>query len=130
MVEENRARATGAWLLRQPQRAAGFLGSHAGGGKPARRTQEFGVEHRAGVWEDWIVTVSGDDLTPYIELAKHHEWHTLDLAAAAAGPPGRWASPKGGRRDRAREALADLRHRLERLERKLAGERVNSSEAE
>ena len=33
----------------------------------------------------WIGTVSGDDLTPYIELAKHHEWHTLDLARARLG---------------------------------------------
>ena len=42
-------------------------------------------DEAAGVWEDWIGTVSGDDLTPYIELAKHHEWHTLDLAAARLG---------------------------------------------
>ena len=88
-------------------------------------------DEAAGVWEDWIVTVSGDDLTPYIELAKHHEWHTLDLAAArgwaawALGIAEGW--PPGIART---EALADLRHRLERLERKLAGERVNSSEAE
>ena len=83
------------------------------------------------VWEAWIGTLAGDDLTPYVELAKHHEWHTLDLAAARG-----WAAwalriaegcPPGSARA---EAAADLRHRLERLERKLAGERVNSSEAE
>ena len=39
-------------------------------------------DEAAEVWESWIGSVSGDDMTPYIELAKHHEWHTLDLAAA------------------------------------------------
>jgi len=76
----------------------------------------------AELWELWIGTVAGDDLTPYIELAKHHEWHTLDLAAARG-----WAAwalrivegwPPGLTRE---EAAVDLRHRLERLARKLAG---------
>jgi len=79
-------------------------------------------DEAAGVWEDWIGTVAGADLTPYIELAKHHEWHTLDLAAARG-----WAAwalriaegwPPGPVRT---EALTDLRHRLERVARKLAG---------
>jgi uncharacterized protein len=79
-------------------------------------------DEAAEVWEDWISSVAGDDLTPYVELAKHHEWHTLDLAAARG-----WAAwalriaegwPPGSARA---EALADLRHRLERVERKLAG---------
>jgi hypothetical protein len=79
-------------------------------------------EEAAEVWELWISTVAGDDLTPYIELAKHHEWHTLDLAAARG-----WAAwalriaegwPPGFART---EALADLRHRLARVERKLGG---------
>ena len=83
------------------------------------------------VWEAWIGTLAGDDLTPYVELAKHHEWHTLDLPAARG-----WAAwalriaegwPPGTARA---EAAADLQHRLDRLERKLAGERVKSSEAE
>jgi hypothetical protein len=82
-------------------------------------------DEAAGVWEDWISTVTGDDLTPYIELAKHHEWHTLNLAAARGWTA--WALciaegwPSGGART---EAVADLRHRLERLERKLAGSAV------
>jgi hypothetical protein len=79
-------------------------------------------DEAAGVWEDWIGTVAGDDLTPYIELAKHHEWHTLDLTAARG-----WAAwalriaegwPPGSART---EAVADLRHRLARVERKLVG---------
>ena len=106
------------------------LRQSAGGPEMAQILRELGylykrLERRdeaAGVWEDWIVTVSGDDLTPYIELAKHHEWHTLDLAAARG-----WAAwalriaegwPPGIART---EALADLRHRLERVERKLGG---------
>ena len=39
-------------------------------------------DEAAEVWETWISAVPGADLTPYIELAKHHEWQTLDLAAA------------------------------------------------
>ena len=85
-------------------------------------------DEAVGVWEDWIGTVAGDDLTPYIELAKHHEWHTLDLAAARG-----WAAwalriaegwPSGITRE---GALADLRHRLERVERKLAGGAVTDN---
>ena len=50
------------------------------------------------VWESWIATLAGDDLTPYIELAKHHEWVTLDQdAARGLSPPGRCASRKDGR---------------------------------
>ncbi len=76
----------------------------------------------AALWEEWISTVAGDDLTPYIELAKYHEWHTLDLAAARGWTA--WAIhstdgwPRGFARD---EMLAALQHRLDRLERKLAG---------
>ena len=106
------------------------LRQSAGGPEMAQILRELGylykrLERRdeaAGVWEDWISSVAGDDLTPYIELAKHHEWHTLDLAAARG-----WAAwalriaegwPPGIART---EALADLRHRLERVERKLGG---------
>jgi uncharacterized protein YprB with RNaseH-like and TPR domain len=76
----------------------------------------------AALWEEWIGTVAGDDLTPYIELAKYHEWHTLDLAAARGWTA--WAIhsiqhwPPGYARE---EMLAALQHRLLRLERKLAG---------
>ncbi len=85
----------------------------------------------AEVWEAWISAESGADLTPYIELAKHHEWRTLDLAAARG-----WAAwalriaeawPPGYARE---ETVADLRHRLERLERKLAGEPPDIAQAE
>ena len=39
-------------------------------------------DEAAALWEAWIGSVAGDDLTPYIELAKYHEWHTGDLTAA------------------------------------------------
>ncbi|PKO21897.1 MAG: hypothetical protein CVU38_12275 [Chloroflexi bacterium HGW-Chloroflexi-1] len=80
-------------------------------------------DEAAALWEAWISTIPGDDLTPYIELAKYHEWQTGDLAAARG-----WAAwalriaegwPAGPMRE---ETLVELRHRLERLERKMGGE--------
>lgn len=77
----------------------------------------------ATLWEEWISGVPDADLTPYVELAKYHEWHTGDLAAARGWTA--WAlhiaegRPPGP--DRA-TTLAELRHRLERLERKLGRE--------
>lgn len=79
-------------------------------------------EQAAELWERWVSTVPGEDLTPYVELAKHHEWHTGQLAAARG-----WAAwalriaqsrPQGLVRD---DAVAQLQHRLARIERKLAG---------
>ncbi len=79
-------------------------------------------EQAAELWEEWVGTVAGEDLTPYVELAKHHEWHTGNLPAARG-----WAAwalriaeswPPGFDRD---GAMAELRHRLARIERKLAG---------
>ncbi len=79
-------------------------------------------EQAAELWEEWVSTVPGEDLTPYIELAKHHEWHTGELAAARG-----WAAwalriaegwPSGFERE---DAVAQLQHRLARIERKLAG---------
>ncbi len=79
-------------------------------------------EQAAELWEEWVSTVPGGDLTPYIELAKHHEWHTGELAAARG-----WAAwalrmaeerPAGFERE---DLVAQLQHRLARLERKLAG---------
>jgi hypothetical protein len=82
-------------------------------------------EQAAELWEEWVSTVTGDDLTPYVELAKHHEWHTANLPAARG-----WAAwalriadnwPPGFVRD---EVVAQLSHRLARIERKLAGQIV------
>ena len=77
----------------------------------------------AALWEEWVSTVSGEDVTPYVELAKYHEWRTGDLAAARGWAA--WAlriaesSPSGLMRD---EITGELRHRLARIERKLVGE--------
>jgi hypothetical protein len=87
----------------------------------------------AELWEEWISAAPGDDLTPYIELAKYHEWHTGDLAAARGWAA--WAlhmTEGAGKTDegRIREVVsgaaslamaAELRHRLARIEKKLAG---------
>jgi hypothetical protein len=79
-------------------------------------------DEAAELWEEWVTTVSGEDLTPYVELAKYHEWRTGDLASARG-----WAAwalriaegmAPGFAVD---EAVAELRHRLERIERKLSG---------
>jgi len=80
------------------------------------------------LWEEWIGAVPGEDVTPYVELAKHYEWHTADLAAARGWTA--WAVriaegwPPGDARD---ATLLELRHRLARIERKLAGESVEGS---
>lgn len=77
------------------------------------------------VWNDWITSVPGADTTPYVELAKHYEWVEIDLAQAR-----KWTlwglhvvqqMPKGASRE---QSLAELQHRLARLERKLAGAEV------
>jgi uncharacterized protein len=77
----------------------------------------------AALWEEWISSVAGDDdLTPYIELAKYHEWHTGDLSAARgwAAWALHWAQSRPASLG-SQEAVPELQHRLARLERKLAG---------
>ncbi len=77
-------------------------------------------EEAAALWEEWISTTPGDDITPFIELAKHHEWRTGDLAAARGWAA--WAQhivaawPPGINRD---AILAAVQRRLARLEAKL-----------
>ena len=77
-------------------------------------------EEAAALWEEWISTAPGDDITPYIELAKHHEWRTGDLMAARGWAA--WAQhivetwPPGINRD---VTLAEVQHRLARLEAKM-----------
>ncbi|MGC8779496.1 MAG: ribonuclease H-like domain-containing protein, partial [Anaerolineae bacterium] len=74
----------------------------------------------AALWEEWIGADPDTDLTPYIELAKHHEWHTADLIAARGWTA--WALHIAESRPAATgqaATIAGLRHRLARLERKL-----------
>lgn len=39
-------------------------------------------EEAAQLWQRWLTTVNGADVTPFIELAKYHEWRTRDLEQA------------------------------------------------
>lgn len=70
------------------------------------------------LWEQ-LASFTLDDPEPFVELAKFYEWHAPDLAKALA-----WAEraravvnawPRTWQRD---EALAELGHRLERIQRK------------
>ena len=69
-------------------------------------------------WEEWH-RLAPDDPTPCIEIAMYYEWEAKDLpealkwAGAAKAAVKRW--PKGWRRD---ERLAEIEHRIRRLERK------------
>jgi uncharacterized protein YprB with RNaseH-like and TPR domain len=73
-------------------------------------------EEAAALWEEWVTSVPGDDVTPFVELAKHHEWHTHDVEAALMWS--RWARriaegwPPGPERDL---TLSELDHRITRL---------------
>lgn len=88
-------------------------------------------DQAVALWEEWIGSLPGEDLTPYIELAKHHEWCTRDLAAARG-----WAAwalrivENANPGDHHDVSLADLQHRLIRLESKLAGIPVKASVSE
>ncbi len=82
-------------------------------------------EEAVALWQQWLTTVRDADIRPYVELAKFCEWQSGDLAQAAMWT--QWAlheqerSPAHARSPR---SLAELRHRLARLQRKLrAGER-------
>jgi hypothetical protein len=82
-------------------------------------------EEAVALWEEWIGAMPGEDVTPYVELAKHHEWQTADLAAARGWTAWAVRIAEGWPPGYAREAtLLELRHRLARVERKLAGETV------
>lgn len=79
------------------------------------------ADHRAEAfpyWQQLALEVTGDIL-PHVELAKYFEWHAADLRLAAGwtrlalAQVERW--PSGTRRD---ATLAELHHRLARLERK------------
>jgi uncharacterized protein YprB with RNaseH-like and TPR domain len=75
----------------------------------------------AALWEEWISAVPGDDVTPYIELAKHHEWYTGDLAAARGWAAWALRQVEAGAPGPAQAVTAaELRHRLARIEKKLA----------
>ena len=75
--------------------------------------------HEAFACWQQLALETKDDALAHIELAKYFEWHVGDLALAAGWTRAALAQvedwPTGIRRD---DALAELRHRLARLERK------------
>lgn len=74
-------------------------------------------------WQRWISTVPGPDPTPYVELAKLCEWQVKDYEQAAMWTG--WAlhnlrnSASGLTPARRAALLAELEHRLARVQRKL-----------
>ena len=89
--------------------------------RAGRRSEAFAC------WQQ-LALESVDDVLAHVELAKYFEWHegNVSLAAgwtrAALAQVERW--PAGMRRD---AALAELRHRLARLERKRNKEMTNDA---
>ena len=99
----------------------------------ARLWCEMALRHkRCGAWERafalWDAWANYHPLAvePLVERAKYYEWTTCDLRAALAETDAALnraeRHPKSLKRA---ELLAELRHRKERLERKLANERVS-----
>ena len=70
-------------------------------------------------WQRWLSTVPGIDPTPYVELAKYCEWKCKDLEQAAMWT--QWALHNLNNApawQRAGIQLAELEHRLARIQRK------------
>jgi hypothetical protein len=75
----------------------------------------------AAIWRDVIRREGRSGVYAHVELAKHCEWQVGDLPAAAQVTRQAIALLNDGASDRrSQETLAELTHRLERLERKLA----------
>ena len=71
-------------------------------------------------WEKLAEMNLVGDVEPLVELAKYHEWETLDLLAAREWTLEAIHRVRGRRRTTLQaEQLAELEHRLQRLERKL-----------
>ena len=72
----------------------------------------------AATWQEWLTSVTDAGLTPYIELAKLHEWRIVDLEQAEMWT--RWAlhTLDGSSRPTPYTQIAALKHRLARIQRK------------
>lgn len=81
-------------------------------------------EEATTIWQQWLTSVSDDDPTPYVELAKYCEWQVNDLEQAEMWT--RWAlhniesSPR--QVGKSIQLLEELNHRLARICRKRAEE--------
>ena len=88
-------------------------------------------EEAVDIWRVMVEHQEAMDVFPFVELAKHHEWHILDLEAALAITTRAIEQVSGWRwLSRREEARRELEHRLNRLHRKLAGQAPNESDAE
>ncbi len=79
-------------------------------------------QEAAEVWELWLTSVPGVDPTPYVELAKCCEWQWQDLERAEMWVG--WALHNlrtAPAYQRLPGQVADLEHRLARIQRKRAG---------
>lgn len=85
-----------------------------------KRAENWGAAH--AIWDAWIERVPLS-VFPLVEQAKYFEWVTKDLSAALARSEEALARAEAWHAGhKRRKTLAELRHREERLRRKLAGE--------
>lgn len=69
------------------------------------------------IWQRWITTVPGNDITPYVELAKYCEWRAKDLEQAEMWTSWALHNVRSGRQQ-ASGLVEELAHRLARIRRK------------
>ena len=75
------------------------------------------------IWRAMLDSGNSSDLFPFVELAKHYEWHTLDLQEALSIVLRAREHVSRGRFSWQRQQAAqELEHRMSRLQRKLAGD--------
>ncbi|NJN82342.1 MAG: hypothetical protein HC802_08765 [Caldilineaceae bacterium] len=84
-------------------------------------------EAAAEVWQEWLSTVPGADPLPYVELAKYYEWQVKDLEQAEMWAGWALHNLAAAPRFSARASqIAELEHRLARLQRKRSGSGASS----
>lgn len=119
MLRAERAYARAAATAAQEDTRAETYAQWAGLLKRQERWAEA-----ADVWQLWLSSLPGPDVTPFVELAKYCEWQTNDLEQAEM-----WAAwglhtvETAAVYRRLPGQLADLQHRLARIRRKRAGRR-------
>ena len=80
-------------------------------------------DEAADIWRAMLGREGDRDIFPFVELAKHYEWHTRDLDEALTITTRAIEYVSGWFSLWQREqAMPDLEHRLNRLQRKLAGQ--------
>ncbi len=94
----------------------------------ALRHKRCGAWERAfALWDDWA-TCHPLAVEPLVERAKYYEWTTCDLRAALAETDAALhRAERHSKSFKRAELLSELRHRKDRLERKLASGRMKES---